>query len=404
MSKLKNIVIVNDFDYIQGGASKVAINTANLLCDKFNVYFFSGATSEEMFLDDKVNLITTNQCESLKNKNKIAGFFNGLYNIKARKKLAQLLMCLNRDETVVHIHGWTKVLSSSVFDVCWKMGFNTVLTMHDYFTACPNGGYYNYQKNEICKLCPLSFKCIICNCDSRNYFFKVYRILRQFLQNKIVKLTKRLDNVISISKFSEDILKDTLNDSTTVYRVYNPIDFDKDRKIADYTKNKYFLYVGRVSKEKGVGIFCKAVSDAKVKGIVVGNGDEYEVLKSKYTNVEFVGWKNSKEVKEYMKNAKALIVPSRWYEGAPLTPLEAMQYGIPCISSECNATIEYIENGKNGLIFHDVNELKDILLNFAKYNLKFSPASLISRFSEEKYISNVIKVYEKVLCKEGVNR
>ena len=35
---------------------------------------------------------------------------------------------------------------SSVFDVAFKMNFKLVLTLHDYFTACPNGGYFNYQK------------------------------------------------------------------------------------------------------------------------------------------------------------------------------------------------------------------------------------------------------------------
>ena len=46
----------------------------------------------------------------------------------------------------------------------------------------------------------------MCNCDSRNYFFKQYRIFRQFVQNKIVKFNDRLTDVISISEFSEKIL------------------------------------------------------------------------------------------------------------------------------------------------------------------------------------------------------
>ena len=51
-----------------------------------------------------------------------------------------------------------------------------------------------------------------------------------------------------------------------------------------------------------------------------------EKLEKQYPNIEFVGWKNKDEVKQYMKGARALIFPSRWYETAGLTVLEAMQY------------------------------------------------------------------------------
>ena len=265
MGKLKNIVVVNDFDYIQGGASKVAIETANVLVDEYNVIFFSGDTKNDQSLNKKVKRICTNQGEALKDKNKIRGFFNGIYNFKAKRRFKELLKTLNKDETIIHVHGWTKCLSSSVFRIAWKMDFKVVLTLHDYFTACPNGGYFNYKKNEICPLKPLSFKCCKCNCDSRNYFFKLYRVLRQFIQNKIVKLNNKLTDVITLSDFSENILKNTLNKNTKIHRVNNPIDLDKNAKIVDYKKNDYYLYVGRVSQEKGVDIFCRAISELNLR-------------------------------------------------------------------------------------------------------------------------------------------
>ena len=265
---IKNIIIVNDFDYIQGGASKVAIDTANLLVnssDEIKVYFFSASHGVSSNLDKKVVSICTNQGEALKSKNRIKGFINGIYNFKAKRELKKLLKSLNKDETIIHVHGWTKCLSSSVFDVAFKLNYKLVLTMHDYFTACPNGGYFNYKENKICKLNPLSFKCIKCNCDSRNYLFKMYRIIRQFVQNKIVKLNDKLSDVISISEFSENILKETLNPKIKIHRVYNPIDLDNHVEKIDYTQNEYFLYVGRISKEKGVDIFCEAITRSTLK-------------------------------------------------------------------------------------------------------------------------------------------
>ena len=237
-----------------------------------------------------------------------------------------MLKKLDKKTTIIHVHGWTKALSSSIFDIAFKMNFKVVLTLHDYFTACPNGGYFNYQKNEICKLKPLSKKCIRCNCDSRNYIFKIYRLIRQFVQNNIVKLNKRIENVITISEFSEKILKPTLGKNTKITRIYNPIDIDENAEKVDPSKNEYYLYVGRISKEKGVDLFCQAITELGLKGIAVGDGDEKKKLEKQYPNIEFVGWKNKDEVKQYMKGARALIFPSRWYETAGLTVLEAMQY------------------------------------------------------------------------------
>lgn len=289
-------------------------------------------------------------------------------------ELKRLLKSLDRETTVVHVHGWTKALSSSIFDVLFKTKFKTVLTLHDYFTACPNGGYFNYKKNEICTIRPLSGECIKCNCDSRNYIFKVYRIVRQFVQNKIVKLNKKLKNVITISEFSEKILKNTLNEKVNIRRIYNPIDAEEEKEIVNPQNNTYYLYVGRITKEKGVDLFCEAISELDLTGIVVGDGSERIKLEEKYSNIKFVGWKNEKEVKEYMKGARALIFPSRWYEGAPLTPLEAMQYGVPCIASNVSAAKDYTKHTFE-LNSHDLK--KEILLfeknikEYANESIKF---------------------------------
>lgn len=396
-----NIIIVNDFDYIQGGASKVAIDTANLLVEKnenINVYFFSGDHNSSSNLNEKVIKICTNQGEALKDKNKVRGIINGIYNFKAKKTLNELLKTLDRKKTIIHVHGWTKVLSCSIFDIAFKKKYKLVLTMHDYFTACPNGGYFNYKSNKICNLKPLSLRCIKCNCDSRNYFFKIYRLLREFIQNKVVKLNLKLTDAISISEFSEKILKTTLNTNTKIYRIYNPIDLDENINKKDYRKNEYYLYVGRISKEKGVDIFCQAITELKLKGIVVGDGDEKNKLESKYTNIEFTGWKNSCEVKEYMKKAKALIMPSRWYEGAPLTPLEALQYGIPSfVSDNCAASDIINEKNKTGKTFNlNIEELKKCIKEFEIQEINIE---ILKKFTQNYYVAQLNNLYD-ILIKE----
>lgn len=385
---VKTVVIVNDFNYTQGGASKVAIDTARILKEEnLKVIFFSAVNRENEKIDG-VEYISTNQNEALKEKNKIKGALNGIYNFKAKKEFKKLLKNLDNKTTIIHVHGWTKALSSSIFDIAFKMKFKVVLTLHDYFTACPNGGYFNYKQNEICHLKPLSWKCIKCNCDSRNYGFKLYRIIRQFVQNKIVKLNKKLENVITISEFSEKILKPTLGKNTKITRIYNPIDIDENAEKVDPSKNEYYLYVGRISKEKGVDLFCQTITELELKGIVVGDGDEKEKLEKQYPDIEFTGWKNKDEVKQYMKGARALIFPSRWYETAGLTVLEAQTLGIPAIVSKNCAGSEFV---KEEFTFGNIQELKRKIELLKEGLIK---ESIVKKgYINKKYKSEIIKFY-----------
>ncbi len=140
---LRNVIIVNDSDFICGGEDKVAIQTANVLAEKYpyvNIVFFScnsrGKSSE---LNPKVTQISTNQGNALEQKNKIKGIINGICNFKFRKEFKKLLLSCNYQDTIVHVHSWSKAVTSEVFDLCNKLNFKCILTMHDYFIGCPNG-------------------------------------------------------------------------------------------------------------------------------------------------------------------------------------------------------------------------------------------------------------------------
>lgn len=281
--KIKNIVIINDFNYVQGGASKVAIDSANLLVKKgYKVYFFSGDSKTEVKeLDASIIQVCTNQGEALKDKNKLRGALNGIYNQKAKKELNKLLAYLDPKNTIVHVHGWTKCLSSSIFSVAFQKKFKIILTLHEYFTACPNGGFFQYPQDQICHLKALSMKCICKNCDSRNYFFKLYRVLRQLVQNNIVKLTKKISYVIYISDLSWKILKPYFNTDIVAAKIENPVDYKFSIPSEKMESSNYYLYVGRVAKEKGVDLFCEALSKLSLKGIVIGDGEEKDILQKK---------------------------------------------------------------------------------------------------------------------------
>jgi len=397
------VVIVNDFDYIQGGASKVAIDTAKLLHkNKVNVIYFSATHKKN---DYPFKQITTNQKECLTDG--IKGAIRGIYNFKAAKEFTKLLKTLDRNKTIIHVHGWTKSLSSSIFRIANKENFKVILTLHDYFTVCPNGGFFNYKKCKICKKKAMSLDCMLTNCDSRNYLFKIYRCIRQFVQNINIKKSDNL-NIVSISDFSFDKLKNYDLKKLNIEKIYNPISIEKNKRV-NIEKNKYYIYVGRISQEKGVDIFCKAIDELKLDAIVVGDGSEKCKLEKKYNSnkIKFVGWQDTASVEKYFQQAKCLVFPSRWYEGAPLTILEALSKGIPCIVSNQCAGIEFI-NKNNGIIYDGTTseDLKNKILKYEKLNIKELGEKTYNYYwekpyDESRYISNIINFYYKCIKKQG---
>lgn len=401
-----NVVIVNDFDYVQGGATKVAIETAELLKKRgINTYFFSAVHSENVAYD--FNLISTNQKEMVKDKNIVRGAINNLYNLSAKKNLKSLLDTLDPKRTIVHVHGWTKALSSSIFNVLDQKGFPYVLTAHDYFTICPNGGMFNYVTNTICNLKPMSKECMKCNCDSRNMAFKKFRIIRHYIQNNYVKFSNNLDHLITISDLSESVLTNEIKPKH-IYRVYNPTSIEKKEDRISAEKNDYFIYVGRITKEKGVIELLKLLSKTGRQLKIVGDGEFKKTLEEQYknfTNIEFLGWKQQDDVYNYMRSARALIFPSLWYEGAPLTIFEALSMGLPCfVSNKCSGA-EFIENEKDGYVF---NPLDDSLLKLLdcsddvikQFSLNSYEKYWNNPFSKERYLNDLIDVYSQILKEE----
>lgn len=220
----------------------------------------------------------------------------------------------------MHIHGWVKALSSSVVYTSTKSGFKTVITLHDYFTICPNGGLYNYKSGCICEISKYSPKCLICNCDKRNYLQKVWRCLHQTVQDRVARGNRKLHYITVSEKEKGKIMPFVCSRECNL--VTNPVQLSDNhvKKIEDIFT---FLFVGRLSEEKGIEIYCKAMRRVKsrnnnVSGVIVGDGPLFKELSEKYDDLDFLGWQSPKNVQRETANSRALVFPSKWYEAAPL--------------------------------------------------------------------------------------
>lgn len=401
---LKNIIIVCDYGYIEGGAARIAHETATALSKRnYNVFFFCavGPVSEKL-INSGVNVICLNQTDILHEKNRFKGILRGLSNRKAKREFARLLRGLNPEETVIHVHTWTKAVSSSIFRVAKKKKFRIFITVHDYFLICPNGGLFNYKSKSICELSPMSAKCVACNCDARSYPQKLFRVLRQKIQNRNILKNKNI-SYIFISEFSKIEFLKRYNkfSQERLFYLPNMVSFGEDRYRVECEKNDVYLFIGGLTEVKGIRRYCEAVAQTGVKAVVIGQGMLREELENKYPDIEFVGWKSKAEMLEYYKCARCLIFPSVWYETFGLTPLEVMAYGIPVICSDLNAASGFIADGETGLIFdgksdddliEKINQTQDDLLvkNLSENVYKSFDAK---QYSIHNYIEGLLKIF-----------
>ena len=354
---LKTIVVVNDFAHINGGAGKVALTSAIRLAQQGYQVIVFAAVEPIMpgLVAAGVRVVVTGQYEILKDPDRLRAAVQGIWNRKAQEMMATVLSSLDPASAILHVHSWTKALSTSFIRVAIQRGFRVICTLHDYFSACPNGGFFDYQRSAICKEVPLSLGCISRNCDVRSYPQKGWRVARQFVQRSAGKMPAGVKHFITISDFSESILRPYLPSDAILYRVENPIDAER-RACIDVRANDALTFVGRLSPEKGVVMLAAAVQRLEANVTFVGEGECRRTIESICPKAHITGWVAGDEVGRYLAAARALILPSLWYEASPLVIAEAAALGIPSIVADTCAAKDMVEDGRTGFWFRGGNE------------------------------------------------
>lgn len=371
---IKNFIIFSDYAYVCGGAGKVAFDCAIALSKRgYNVTFFSGTGPKSSLLaDNQIKCICLNQPDMLSDKNKLFAACRSLWNYKAYKETLSLLSSYNKNDTVIMVHGYAKTLSSSIFAAFKKKDFKVMLFLHDYFAVCPNGSFYNYQTGKICHLRPLSLECLTCNCDVRSYPQKIYRYIRQIFVRHNLKDNSDNLFVFCVSELSKQIMKPYIGQYFHSFEtMLNPVDIN-NLGYVDISKNKKYIYIGRLSEEKGIRDFCDVITALKLEGIALGDGYLKDELIKKYPNVKFVGWVDGENKYKYIRQSKCLIFPSKIQETFGLAIPEMLSIGIPCIApAECGASY-LIKDDVNGLTYPigDYESLKERVKKFEIANIE----------------------------------
>jgi glycosyltransferase involved in cell wall biosynthesis len=350
------VIVLNDYGYVNGGAAQVAISSLNALAHAgLDVSFVFGVGPADPSIDrNLVKTIDFGLHDLLGNPSRIHASLAGLWNTTAASRMRELLRDYHPEDTIIHLHGWVKSLSPSIVQTALKLGFKIVCTLHDYFTVCPNGGLYNFPQRKQCSLRPMSIGCISTDCDARNYAQKLWRVSRHAIQDRVGHMPGGLRNFITVSDYSESIMRPLLPVQAHFYRIGNPIAIDK-LSPATIQQQATFCFIGRLSPEKGADIFAAAAEVSGVQALFVGAGEEKAKLAATNPSAEFCGWQDREGVVTALQSSRALVFPSLLHETQGMSVLEAAALGIPAIVSDSCAAREAIVDGETGMLFQSGN-------------------------------------------------
>jgi glycosyltransferase involved in cell wall biosynthesis len=329
MRSIDNIVVINDFANALGGATVVALLAVKQYRRLgYPVTYISGAEPSAQLDELGVTQIALNSAPLLDLPARRAAM-EGLHNRQAEQVIARWIRENDTGRTVYHLHNWSQILSPSIFRALRKVESRMVVTCHDFFNICPNGGFSHYRTSSPCHHRPLSAQCLTSQCDRRNAAQKYWRILRHMHLNSLA----RFGRSHSTFTFLHDRMRDKFVSSgfpaNDLVSIPNPVEPWTTERI-EAERNEGFLFVGRFGQDKGADLAIRAARAAGQKITLIGTGKlaPGTVMDG---NVEVAGWKSRAEIAEIARHARALIAPSRVTEPFGLVILEAAMSGLPVI-------------------------------------------------------------------------
>jgi glycosyltransferase involved in cell wall biosynthesis len=404
---IDRVIIVTDNAYVNGGSGKVALSSAIALQRRgipTSVFAAVGPVAQALVAEPGLEVLCTNQADILTDPDRLGAARRGMWNSAARRAMQERLALADPERTVIHVHSWTKALSASVLAAAVESGFPVVATLHDYFAACPLGSFFDHQLGKICTVKPMGASCLTRNCDPRSGAHKAWRVGRQALQQTAGMMPRGIRHFVTISELSEAVLQPYLDDDALLHFVQNPIDVERSEP-AQPAHSHEFTYVGRLSQEKGAVLFARAAERLGIQAVFVGDGECAAEVKAANPSAIVTGWLHHTQAMQRMRAARCIVLPSLWYENAPLVVPEAAAMGLPAIVPDTSAAREAIVDGVTGLTFAGSSE-DDLVAKLALMR----DDDLVTRLgadayamyweqpqSMDRHVDGILEVYDRAL-------
>jgi glycosyltransferase involved in cell wall biosynthesis len=350
------ILIVNTRHHQGGGDSTYAFNLAELLRGKgHEIAFFA--------MQDKRNISDFNEdlfvnYIDFEELNRRKGLANGLkvlkrvvYSLEAKKRFARLIDRFNPD--IVHLQNIHAHITPSIIYEAKRHAIPVVWTLHDYRLVCPNSHYLIDATAQVCEACGRGnyYQAVLKRCKKGSLLASGMAAFEAYA-HRLMQVSNYVDYFLCPSSFLEKRI--AARGSVAGKTIHLPLFLPDDLFVQKDNDQGYLLFLGKLADIKGIRPLLRASRLAPAVRLVIAGGAP-EPLAGQLPDLlpahaEYVGLKNRHEVQKLLLKARALVVPSIWFENQPFAIIEAFAASTPVIGSDLGGMTELVKDGERGLL------------------------------------------------------
>lgn len=314
---------------------------------------------------------------------------------------------------LVHVHNFFPLLTPSIYEACNKAGVPIVQTLHNYRAICP--GALLMHNGRICEKCITGspYRAILSRCyrDSVAGSWAVARMVayhrkRQTWQTKV-------DQYIALSEFAK---RKFVNAGFPAEKIaVKPNFYAAGETLGDQNERNGMggLFVGRLSREKGVATMLAAWRDLEVPLRVGGDGPLLEAAReSERPGLQLLGHLSKGQVSIEMARAAFFVMPAECYENFPVVLAEAFAHGLAVVASRLGAMAEIVEDGITGLHF-DTGNAEDLAAKVRWIHAHPTECRRMgdnarkvyeAKYTPERNYEMLVGIYQQAIEKKGKDR
>ena len=337
----------------------------------------------------------------------IAAAVNAVWSRDHAREISSIVR--DRQIDLVHVQNFFPQLSPAVHWAAGQAGAAVVQSLRNYRLACLNGQFF--RDGHICEDClgRSPIRGIVHRCYRDSFAASSVVAAMLVAHRTIGTWTRKVDRFIAVSDF---IRKKVIEAGLPSDKVEVKPNFLSTVPVEPGPGGGgYFVYVGRLSEEKGIRTLLDAwrILPRPVPGLkLVGSGPMEEFVNAvaaTIPQVEVLGSRSANEVLDIVGRAEALVFPSEWYEGHPRVTIEALSVGTPIVASAVGAVREVVEDGVTGLQFRAGSptdlaaRIQEFLANPDRMRAMRSAArnKFLARYTAAGNIKLILGIYERAL-------
>ena len=350
---MATLLAINNYYYYRGGAETVFLEH-NRMFESLHWQVIPFAMQHAKNLDSPWAHYFVEELELGEHytlRGKLARAAKVVYSFEARDKLARLLDSTAPD--VCHAHNIYHHISPSILGLLHSRGIPTVMTLHDLKIACP--AYNMLATDGICERCKGGrlHNVLLHRCIKQSTSLSAVVMVESMVHRLLGSYRKHVSRFVVPSRFYLDKFCEWGFPRERFHHVPNFV--AAERYAPQFSPGRPFVYFGRISPEKGLATLIRAVALVGCSLQIIGTGPQLEELRNLATqlaaDVTFLGHLTGEALHHEVRRARAVVLPSEWYENAPMSLLEAYALGKPVIGARIGGIPEQVLNGQTGITF-----------------------------------------------------